>query len=231
MDGSNLYHALEENCGRMDLDFKAFIAKVSGERQLFRAYYYNILQDAERRGFAYQEQQKFLATLYNTPLLEIRLGTSKYRGETLVEKGVDIMMATDILQYAWRDLYDVAVLVSGDGDFAYALQAVKDLGKHVEVAAFPSNLSHELAQTSDFRLLFDRAFFDDLWASGRERGGVGRGNGSEGQAHRRRRRGRRPGPARGIHPVPQRTGEEQLPSPPQPPPQPLVSFPASIPQP
>ena len=128
MDGSNLYHALEENCGRMDLEFQGFINTLTAGRYLHRAYYYNILQDPERRGHAFQEQGKFLATLHNTPYLEVRLGTSKYRGDMLVEKGIDIMIATDILLFAWRDLYDSAILVSGDGDFAYALQAVKNFG-------------------------------------------------------------------------------------------------------
>lgn len=182
IDGSNLYHALEENCGRMDLDFGAFVAKMCGERQLFRAYYYNILQDPERRGTAYQEQQKFLATLYNTPYLEVCLGISKYRGDVLIEKGVDIMMATDLLQFAYRDLYDVAVLVSGDADFAYAMQAVKNLGKHVEVVAFPSNLSYELTQTADVLHVLERDFFDDLWSSSRE---------EKGNAKPQRRRRRR----------------------------------------
>ena len=152
----------------MDLDFGSFVTKLCGERQLFRAYYYNILQDPERRGAAYQEQQKFLATLYNTPYLEVCLGISKYRGDVLVEKGVDIMMATDLLQFAYRDLYDVAVLVSGDADFAYAMQATKNLGKHVEVMAFPSNLSYELSQTADVLHVVDPEFFDDLWSSSRE---------------------------------------------------------------
>ncbi len=182
IDGSNLYHALEENCGRMDLDFGAFVTKVCGERQLFRAYYYNILQDPERRGTAYQEQQKFLATLYNTPYLEVCLGISKYRGDVLIEKGVDIMMATDVLQFAYRDLYDIAVLVSGDADFAYAMQAVKNLGKHVEVLAFPSNLSYELTQTADVLHVLDRDFFNDLWSNSRD----DKGNGKP-QRRRRRR--------------------------------------------
>ena len=182
IDGSNLYHALEENCGRMDLDFGAFVKKMCGERQLFRAYYYNILQDPERRGTAYQEQQKFLATLYNTPYLEVCLGISKYRGDVLIEKGVDIMMATDVLQFAYRDLYDVAVLVSGDADFAYAMQAVKNLGKHVEVVAFPSNLSYELTQTADVLHVLERDFFDDLWSSSRD---------EKGNAKPQRRRRRR----------------------------------------
>ena len=172
IDGSNLYHSLLENCRRFDLDFSAFIRKLCDGRPLFRAYYYNILQDPERKAQAYQEQQKFLASLYNTPYLEVRLGSSKMRGETTVEKGVDIMMATDLLQFAWNDLYDDAILVSGDGDFAYALQTVKNIGKYTEVAAFDSNLAPELSQVADNRQLLTRAFFVDLWSGkGRRRRG------------------------------------------------------------
>ena len=90
-------------------------------------------------------------------------GNAKQRGETSVEKGVDIMMATDLLKLAWEDSYDVAILVSGDGDFAYAVKTVKDLGKHVEVAAFESNLSWELANIADKRHFFDVEYFTKLW--------------------------------------------------------------------
>jgi len=42
------------------------------------------------------------------------------RGDTAVEKGVDVTLATDLLRMGWMNLYDVAVLVSGDGDFGDA---------------------------------------------------------------------------------------------------------------
>lgn len=163
IDGSNLYHSLEENCGRFDLDFRAFAEKLCKDRPLYRVYYYNVLRDTDRNPQAYQDQQKFLSTLYKTPYLEIRLGTSKMRGDVVVEKGVDIMVATDLLRMAWDDLYDVGILVSGDGDFAYAVQAVKNLGKHMEIAAFPSNLSWELANVADDRELFTPEYFAPLW--------------------------------------------------------------------
>ena len=167
IDGSNLYHSLDENCGRADLDFGAFARKLVDGRDLYRIYYYNILQDAEKKGQAYQDQQKFLASLYNVPYLEVRLGTAAYRGDVLVEKGVDIMMATDLLQLAWQGRYHTAVLVTGDGDFTYAVQAVKNFGKYVEIVAFPANLSWDLAQVADDRNFLDREFFTDLWVTNR----------------------------------------------------------------
>ena len=90
------------------------------------------------------------------------------RGDTAVEKGVDVTLATDLLRMGWMNLYDVAVLVSGDGDFAYALQAVKDMGKHVEVAAFQANLAWELSQVADRSEMFTPAFFEELWSRRRQ---------------------------------------------------------------
>jgi len=169
IDGSNLYHALRDNFARVDLNFTAFTAKLCAGRTLFRTYYYNVLQDPAQRPEGHREQQEFLETLRKTPYLEIRLGSTKLLQGVPVEKGIDIMLATDLLHFGWNDLYDAAVLVSGDGDFAYALQAVKNMGKHVEVAYFESNISRNLLEVADNRHLLDREFFKDIWRSRRTR--------------------------------------------------------------
>jgi prepilin-type processing-associated H-X9-DG protein len=163
IDGSNLYHALRDNFGRVDLNFDGFTSKLCGDRKLFRTYYYNILQDQSQRPDGYREQQEFLDSLRKTPYLEVRLGTTKLSQGIPVEKGIDIMLATDLLHFAWNDLYDVAILVSGDGDFAYALQAAKNKGKHVEVAYFDGHVSKDLIEVADNRHLLDKNFLKKLW--------------------------------------------------------------------
>ncbi|MFQ5933939.1 MAG: NYN domain-containing protein [Dehalococcoidia bacterium] len=163
IDGSNLYHALEENCRRTDLSFSGFIQRLLRGRTLLRTYYYNILQDSRRKPQAYWQQQKFLSILYSTPYLEVRLGRSAYRRGVAIEKGVDIRLATDMLELAWRNLYETAILVSGDGDFAYAVQTVKNIGKFVEVACFESNQSRDLLEASDAIIALTPEFFEGLW--------------------------------------------------------------------
>ena len=163
IDGSNLYHALRESCGRADLDFAEFIRKLCGQRQLSRAYYYNILQDQNQNPDGSREQQEFLDILRKTPYLEVRLSHTKLRQGVAIEKGVDIMLATDLLQFGWNDLYETAILVSGDGDFAYAVQTAKNLGKHMEVAYFENNASKDLLEVVDCSQLLNRAFFTGLW--------------------------------------------------------------------
>ena len=85
----------------------------------------------------------------------------------MVEKGVDIMLATDLLYYAWQDYYDMAVLVSGDGDFAYAIQTLKNLGKYVQVVTFESNQSPDLWEKADIRTLLtpDLLADESLWVN------------------------------------------------------------------
>jgi uncharacterized LabA/DUF88 family protein len=183
IDGSNLYHALEENCHRADLDFGKFSQRLAGDRPLVRTYYYNIQQDPTRNPEGAREQQKFLDALANTPYMEVRLGTTKQREGVTVERGVDIMLATDLLDLAWHNAFDAAILVSGDGDFIYAVQRVKELGKHMEVAAFESNASRDLLQTMDRRHSLTTEFFRDLWIGGPQRDGGRR-------YHRRRGRPR-----------------------------------------
>ncbi len=61
---------------------------------------------------------------------------------------LDVEIAVDMLSLAGR--YDTAVLVSGDEDFVYALNAVAYKGCRVEVAGFRSNTAPRLIDVADF---------------------------------------------------------------------------------
>lgn len=66
-----------------------------------------------------------------------RAGTIPYdlfRREFGTEKAVDVKLAVDLLELV--DNYDVAIIVSGDGDYVPVVQAVKDLGKRVVNVSF-----------------------------------------------------------------------------------------------
>ena len=160
IDGSNLYHVLNQHFSRNDIKFGKFAEKLAGDRELVRTYYYNIKQE---NGKGAEEQEKFLSALYEIPYLEVKLGIVKQRGDAMVEKGVDMMIGVDILKNAYEDLYDSAILVSGDGDFYPALQAAKDQGRHVEIAAFDTNISPETARIADLHIKLNKTFFSSLW--------------------------------------------------------------------
>ncbi|MGB9804980.1 NYN domain-containing protein [Desulfofundulus sp.] len=78
-------------------------------------------------------------------------------------KGVDIKLAVDMLSKAIKNHYDVAILVSGDADFVEVVQEVKDLGKHVELAAFPQQPCYHLKKYADRFILLDEQFMENCW--------------------------------------------------------------------
>jgi len=56
--------------------------------------------------------------------------------QTKGEKGIDVAMAIDILQIGLADIFDVAVLVTGDGDFVPLVRALMKQSRIVINAYF-----------------------------------------------------------------------------------------------
>lgn len=54
----------------------------------------------------------------------------------LQQKGVDVQLALDVLDFAHEDRFDVAVLITGDGDFVPLVRRITSLGKQALLAHF-----------------------------------------------------------------------------------------------
>ena len=81
-----------------------------------------------------------------------------------IEKGIDVGLATDMVSNAYKNTYDIALLVSADADFSDALQAVKDTGKHVEVALFgPNSTSRQLRDVADRVVALNANYLQNCW--------------------------------------------------------------------
>lgn len=164
IDGSNLYHVLLKNCGRSDLMFSSFGKKLTGkDRELKKIFYYNVKQELQGKIKIPEEQKKFLKSLEKIDNLEVKLGIWKEQNGSIVEKGVDVLLATDLVLNSVKNKYDTAIIVSGDGDFFPAIEAVKKEGKIVEVAAFESNISKEASDSADKVIKLRKSFFNHLW--------------------------------------------------------------------
>ncbi len=148
IDGSNLYKGLvSEVASDYRLDFVRFIELLVAGRKLLRAYYYNAPLPPEDP--AAKAHQSFLNYLRRVPYVSVRLGRLERRGEGFVEKGVDIQIAVDMLRLAYARAFDVAILVSGDGDFAEVVRVIQDMGMQVENTTFHALSSYRLAQQAD----------------------------------------------------------------------------------
>lgn len=139
IDGNNLFHAARFH--NIDIDYNKLLRVLLGDGRLLRAFFYTgVDAGAERQqGFllwmrrnGFRVVQKELKTFYD--------GTRK--------ANLDVEIAVDMLSLAGR--YDTAVLVSGDEDFVYAVNAVAYKGCRVEVAGFRSNTAPRLIDVADF---------------------------------------------------------------------------------
>ncbi len=81
-------------------------------------------------------------------------------GTRLVQKGVDVGIATLSIRLAVQERYDRLILCAGDGDFKDALGYVKDLGKEIWLAGFNRTISADL-QALAARVIW----LDQLWES------------------------------------------------------------------
>jgi uncharacterized LabA/DUF88 family protein len=79
----------------------------------------------------------------------------------MVEKAVDVALAVDMVVMAERDEFDAAYLLSADGDFTPAVNAVKSHGKKV-YAASPAQ-GAQLAAAADSYIRLQRMWFGDCY--------------------------------------------------------------------
>ena len=167
IDGSNLYHSLKHHFSRTDIDIGKFSHKLLDKRHLIRIYYYNARVGMKEEPERYRDQQKFFNSVMSIPYCELRLGRLVYAnwpGGPPYEKGVDILLATDMIKHSFKNNYDAAVLVAGDNDFVGAIQAVKDNGKNMEVALFgKERTSMELRKVSDKVIDINKQLLNKCW--------------------------------------------------------------------
>lgn len=136
-DMSNLYFAARDMGIR--IDYARLLEFLLDHRRLHRAYaYLGVGPDDESHGFiTWLSRNGF--RVKTKPLRRYEDGTTK--------ANLDMELAIDLLTQAPH--LDVAIIVSGDGDFARLVDAAQSLGLRVEVAATPRQASIELIDVAD----------------------------------------------------------------------------------
>ena len=133
------------------MDYHELSQALAGpDRLLIRTYYFNSSYDPLLSPEQWKSQQPFLDSLNRTPYLELRMGKLiQLKEGGFKEKGTDILLASDLIYYAARNIYDTAVVITEEADFAVALNHAKELGPHVELGLFPDVQPKELIQAAD----------------------------------------------------------------------------------
>lgn len=153
IDRSNLYHSLKA-LGGVKIDFSKLVKELSKDKTLITAFYYIAPLDITANKKKYWKHQKFLAELGKIPNFKVVLCTLRKYGKEdgsfgFEVKGDDIYIANDMLVGAYENLYDTAILVSGDEDFIPIINTLKRLNKKTENAFFMQTSSKKLRKTCD----------------------------------------------------------------------------------
>jgi uncharacterized LabA/DUF88 family protein len=138
VDVANIFYAAK--AAGVDIDYVTLLKSATAGRDFVRAYAYTGLDpdNENQRNF-----HQFLARhSYKVVSKDIR----KY-GDGKVKANLDIELVVDLMKTA-RNL-DIAVIVSGDGDFASAIRAVQEMGVRCEVISFRGNTSSDLMDVAD----------------------------------------------------------------------------------
>jgi uncharacterized LabA/DUF88 family protein len=133
VDGANVDRASE--LSRIPVNYvllKVFLAR---NRTVTTANYYNSKPKdlAEAAFYARVESAGF----------QLVFGPKKIRNRP--QKQIDVMIAVDMISESYEKSFDVAVLVSGDGDLAPAVRRLVALRKVVEVASFDDPIRREFS--------------------------------------------------------------------------------------
>lgn len=138
VDVANIFYAAK--AAGVDIDYVTLLKAGSAGRDLVRAYAYTGL-DPEN-----ENQRNFHDFLRRNGYKVVSKDIRKY-GDGKVKANLDIELVVDMMKTA-RNL-DVAIVVSGDGDFAPAIRAVQEMGVRVEVVSFRGNTSSDLMDVAD----------------------------------------------------------------------------------
>jgi uncharacterized LabA/DUF88 family protein len=152
IDGSNLYHSLKD-INVKKINFRKFLSLLTKNKLLVSTFYYNASLNRGIDKEKYWEQQKFFDFLRKLPDFKVilcRMRKHQRDGKiTFDVKGDDVHLAVDLVSGAYENLYDSAIILSGDEDFVPAIQKAQKLGKKVINAYFNSTSSSYLKHLCD----------------------------------------------------------------------------------
>ena len=151
VDGSNLFYG-QKKLGWF-IDYGHFLQYFSNGYKRYNAYYYTSTpaQDSTIEGFLHA----MTAMGYTVRRKLIKEIVDQETGETFRKANLDIELVIDMFNTA--DLYDVAILCTGDGDFERAVELLRSRGKRIISVGARGTVAYELVNAMD-----EYVFLDDL---------------------------------------------------------------------
>jgi uncharacterized LabA/DUF88 family protein len=169
---------------QLSQQWKGGIAAI--EPRLIRVYYYDgipSLDQLDTLPYEYgedaanswiwpklDEQKKYLEPIEELDFFEVRRGHLILSTKGGIEnrknwewrqKGVDSLIAIDMITKAYQGQYDLGILVAGDLDFIEIVKSVKNIGIRVMGAYFPKNINPKLINSFDKKYVLEKTALID----------------------------------------------------------------------
>ena len=138
IDGSNLFYAASHL--NIEVDYRRLLTTLVGDRRLLRAYFYTGVdpQNEKQRGFLLW-LNRHGHRVVSKELTNMPDGSRK--------ANMHVEMAVDMMRIA--EHCPTITLLGGDGNLAYALEALSQRGVSIEVVSLQSMTSDSLIDLSD----------------------------------------------------------------------------------
>lgn len=158
IDGSNLYGGLAEllEPGQY-VDFAQLLKVIEKDLPVNLVRFYGTyMQIDPSKSAAYalsvKAQKAFFDSAKNHPKVKFVKGHFSGSGK---EKGVDVMLAVDMALGAATNLYDEAVIMTGDADLTYGAKMAKSFKKPVHLAALGSRFPFGAVKYIELCFVYD----------------------------------------------------------------------------
>jgi len=163
IDGGYLRSEIKEKFGHDNIKFDLlphlFAVKVNWgtiNMELIRVYYYDAIVDFKENAEKHKEQDSYFNDIRKIDNYEVKLGRlikASRENEKYRQKGVDVLLAIDMISKAHLNHYDIALLLAGDDDYLDMVQSIKDFtGKRIYGAYFERSASSRLVKSFDKRI-------------------------------------------------------------------------------
>ena len=143
VDSANVELARDRNGNGRPIDWGLVLDRVTEGRRLVRAIAYSPVHDDP--GVS-RETQRFVEPFLGKGFKIVTKPLKRF-ADGSIKANVDIELALDLITMA--DRLDVAVLVSGDGDFQHLVEVLQSRGVRVEVAGLGSSVAGTLKNAAD----------------------------------------------------------------------------------
>ena len=143
VDSANVELARDRTRGGKAIDWGLVLERLTKERRLVRAVAYSPVHDDP--GVS-RETQRFVEPFLGKGYKIVTKPLKRF-ADGSIKANLDIELALDLITMA--DRLDVAVIISGDGDFQHLVEVVQGRGVRVEVAGLGSSVASALKNAAD----------------------------------------------------------------------------------